>query len=544
MVPQREFLNHLTLIFRSRILSHSLGSARTLNFGSLLLHHPLIEERDMRTTLSNTLLLSLAGAMLAACSDGGSPGVASASLQQVSAKASAPACAAAWVASAIYTGGNSASYGNVNYTANWWTQGNNPSTDSGPAGSGKPWTSAGACGDSVPPVTPPPVTPPPPGATTGTINFHLLLGAGSAQDQLLLDGGNYNDLIMSNIIAGVMYGHLLKQYYPGMQFQKDYLYGSILGQLLQENIATGLYVSSGNLIDPSPDQQAVMGTGQGGPYQINNYAADMVSGSYAPAGHSLINYVALQKNIGYTMANAAQQYSKPTPPSFNNKYYGPMLTAYFHYNDFVALIVTGKGTGGWTTPWQPDYDNALANFTKLPDNFLDVLLNVAYNQGFYGTLMTSYSKLAATATAATVASVNAYSSVWGATDTYKQYPYQVRYYLDQLYDNPIPTTSATAFATPANHVAFAIPALGTVFSNVFQTLAYVNSAGQSAYISAPQAQAAFNSALATAGVAAGATLDLSNAANRAQIFTVLEGAIGNLETSLNTKFNATTNVQL
>ncbi|AMO94834.1 carbohydrate binding domain protein [Collimonas fungivorans] len=498
----------------------------------------------MRTIVSKTLLLGLAGAMLTACSDGGSSGAASASLQQVSAKASAPACAAAWVASAIYTGGNSASYSNVNYTANWWTQGNNPSTESGPIGSGKPWTSAGACGDAAPPVTPPPVTPPPPGATTGTINFHLLLGAGSAQDQLLLDGGNYNDLIMSNIIAGVMYGHLLQQYYPGMQFQKDYLYGSILGQLLQENIATGLYVSSGSLIDPSPDQQAVMATGQGGPYQINNYAADMVSGSYAPAGHSLINYVAIQKNIGYTMANAAQQYSKPTPPSFNNKYYGPMLTAYFHYNDFVALIVTGKGTGGWTTPWQPDYDKALVNFTKLPNNFLDVLLNVAYNQGFYGTLMSSYSKLAATATASTVASVNAYSSVWGATDTYKQYPYQVRYYLDQLYDNPIPTTSATTFVTPANHVAFSVPALATVFSNVFQTLAYVNGSGQSAYISAAQAQAAFNGALATAGVAAGATLDLSNGANRAQIFSVLEKAIGNLETNLNTKFNATTSAQL
>jgi hypothetical protein len=341
-----------------------------------------------------------------------------------------------------------------------------------------------------------------------------------------------------------MYGHLVQSYYPGIQFQKDYLYGSIMGQLLQENIATGLYTNSSNLIDPSPDQQAVMGAGQGGPYQINNYAADMVSGSYTPGGHSLINYVAIQKNIGYTMANAPQQYAKATPPSFNNKYYGPMLTAYFHYNDFVALILTGKGTGGWTTPWQPYYDNALANFTKLPNNFFDVLLNVAYNQGYYGTLMTSYSKLGATATAATVSSVNAYSSVWGVSDTYQQYPYQVRYYLDQLYDNPIPTTSATTFATPANHVAFNIPALEAVFSNVFQTLAYVNSAGQSAYISAAQAQTAFNSALTATAVAASATLDLSNTADRAKIFGILEAAIANLEINLNTKFNATTNAQL
>ncbi len=216
-----------------------------------------------------------------------------------------------------------------------------------------------------------------------------------------------------------------------------------------------------------------MGAGQGGPYQINNYAVDMVAGSYVPAGHSMINYIAVQKNIGYTMATAPTQYAQATPPSFNNKYYGPMLCAYFHYNDLVALNVTGKGVGGWTTPWEPEYDNALANFVNLPNSFLDVILNVAYNQGYYGGLVASYSTLGATATAATVASVNSYSSVWGSTNTYAQYPYQVHYYLDQFYDNPIPTTtSATTFVTPANHIAFNVGVFGNVFSNVVQTLAY------------------------------------------------------------------------
>jgi hypothetical protein len=155
--------------------------------------------------------------------------------------------------------------------------------------------------------------------TTGTIGFHLLLGDGSAEETLTLNGGNYTDLIMSNMIAGVMYGHLVQEYaaVPGIQFNKDYLYGSIMAQLLQENIATEDYESSSSLIDPSSDQQAVMDEGQGGPYQINNYAVDLVAGSYTPAGHSLINYIAVQKNIGYTMANAATQYSKVTPPSFN-----------------------------------------------------------------------------------------------------------------------------------------------------------------------------------------------------------------------------------
>lgn len=350
---------------------------------------------------------------------------------------------------------------------------------------------------------------------------------------------NYTDLILSNIIAGVMTGHLIEEEYPGIQFDKDYLYGTMLGQLLQENIETELYQSSSNLIDPSSDQQAVMGAGQGGPYQINNYAVDLVSGTYAPGGHSLINYVALQKNIGFTFANAATQFKQPTPPMFNNKYFGPMLTAYFHYNDFVALSVIGSGPSGWQTPWQPAYDQALENFKILPDNFLDVLLNVAYNQGYYGDLMPKYSELGATATESTVATVNSFTSTWGSSNTYQQYPYQVRYYLDQLYDNPIPTTSPSVTTTPRNHVYFSASALGAVFSSVFETLSYKNSSGALTLISSSQAQPAFNQALWQAGVSSSANLDLSNASDRAQIFRVLEDAIGDLESSLGVSFHET-----
>ena len=48
------------------------------------------------------------------------------------------ACFTAWSASVAYTGGQTASYGGENYTANWWTQGQNPSTNSGGSGSGQP----------------------------------------------------------------------------------------------------------------------------------------------------------------------------------------------------------------------------------------------------------------------------------------------------------------------------------------------------------------------------------------------------------------------
>ena len=55
-------------------------------------------------------------------------------------------CAAAWSASQVYTGGMTASESGIDYVANYWTQGNNPATSNGPAGSGQPWTSQGACG--------------------------------------------------------------------------------------------------------------------------------------------------------------------------------------------------------------------------------------------------------------------------------------------------------------------------------------------------------------------------------------------------------------
>src|SRR6201999_1940272 len=81
-----------------------------------------------------------------------------------SAAQAATTCAAAWSASTVYTGGQQASENGINYTANWWTQGNDPATSNGGSGSGQPWTSQGACsgGSSGGGGTPPPPPPPPP----------------------------------------------------------------------------------------------------------------------------------------------------------------------------------------------------------------------------------------------------------------------------------------------------------------------------------------------------------------------------------------------
>jgi predicted chitinase len=54
--------------------------------------------------------------------------------------AAAPACAAAWSASQVYTGGMTASLNGHNYQAKWWTQGEQPPGTSGV------WADEGACG--------------------------------------------------------------------------------------------------------------------------------------------------------------------------------------------------------------------------------------------------------------------------------------------------------------------------------------------------------------------------------------------------------------
>lgn len=82
-------------------------------------------------------------------------------------------CAVAWTSTAIFTGGMMASEGGFNYTAAFWTQGNDPRTNNGPAGSGQPWGLPVSCTGGNPGPTPTPTpnpnptptpTPLPPGA--------------------------------------------------------------------------------------------------------------------------------------------------------------------------------------------------------------------------------------------------------------------------------------------------------------------------------------------------------------------------------------------
>jgi hypothetical protein len=372
----------------------------------------------------------------------------------------------------------------------------------------------------------------PSSASTGTIYYHFdppITSTSGLLEDLDLAGDNYTDLIESNFIAGAMLARTIEETFPGVQFNNDYLYGTMFGQLLQENIETSLYTHTSNLIDPSPLQAAVMSVGQGGPYQINNYDVDLFAGGYAPSGYALLNYVAVQKNIGFTFSQATMQFEDPTPASFNNKYYGPMLTAYFHLNDLRSLYALGQT--GYSPA--PEFNACLNNLKSVPNAPLDVIVNYAYNQGYYGGLVAQSTAQCAANPSAFVAQANSYASASGTS--YNAYPYQVRFYLDELYNRSsiVPQT--------ANHDVMSVAALATVFANAMSTLSFANG-GESIYIPSGTAQAAFDAAAKQEG--ASTTLDVSNPTQRAVLFAVLNQAIANVETSLNINFSQVTLTQL
>ena len=108
----------------------------------------LVNQTDYSSTGWNPTTASLwtaVGAASGGGSTGGGTGGGSTGGGSTGGGTTGGNCAAAWSATQVYTGGNTASENGTNYTANWWTQGNDPATSSGPSGSGQPWTASGSC---------------------------------------------------------------------------------------------------------------------------------------------------------------------------------------------------------------------------------------------------------------------------------------------------------------------------------------------------------------------------------------------------------------
>ena len=112
---------------------------------------------------------------------------------------------AAWSASTIYvTSGAFVVRNGKEYVSNWWTQGDDPVTNSGGTGAGQPWTLVADCGAAPGPAPapspPPPPSPPstlptpihftPKSTASGVINYHLALPYSSAAVEKLTLSAN------------------------------------------------------------------------------------------------------------------------------------------------------------------------------------------------------------------------------------------------------------------------------------------------------------------------------------------------------------------
>jgi chitodextrinase len=126
------------------------------------------------------------------------------------------ACAAAWSSTAVYTAGMQASEAGINYTANWWTEGNNPATNNGGPGSGQPWTSNGACtsGPGPSPTPTPSPTQTSGGGTTGSPSGLLFSPYKDITINLNWNTNQMQSAVEGTAIPVVGSGSLVSQYIP------------------------------------------------------------------------------------------------------------------------------------------------------------------------------------------------------------------------------------------------------------------------------------------------------------------------------------------
>lgn len=397
-------------------------------------------------------------------------------------------------------------------------------------------------------------------ANQGSISYHTPFPynpKSTSIEKLDLSQGNYMNLILPNIVGGVLLGHLIQERYPKINVDNDYIYGSLFGQLLQENISTADYHGDATYINNPTERAQLLAAGQGGPYQLNDYSKRLPSLN-TPGSLGLINYTALQASLGYSIQdqdNGNQTQSKG-PDSLDTLYFGPIAAAYFHYNDINRLDIINKDSWG---PEAKSWPQCLSNLQANKFHHFDMILNAAYNAGTYSDILKtyidlcaypdqlgSYTKQISNFNLGDQAYINAfqlpsgYNSLpsWYVNTTFVIYPRQIRFYVDQLDNNN--TDLAGSGLSVNNAISFTMAQLENVFEQSMQTLAYVNGNTIYQYINKDQAQAAFTAAMTSNHVNATTVINFNNSPNRHTTYNVINSALSNLENTLHFAFNQTT----
>lgn len=387
-------------------------------------------------------------------------------------------------------------------------------------------------------------------------------------DQFDLDSLYAKTVILSNLIAGVLYGHLIHETYPLLHYEDDMLYGTLFGQLLQESGLTGdvnthfVPGDPSQLIHNTAYAGQLLSPGQGGPYQINDYSKRLPA-TDVPGALGLANYDAVRKVLGYSIPSQdnGSQTSKRGTQALENMYAGPVMAAYFHFNDINRMQVLSENT--WYKngkAWHQcvsklEAGNALAPMTN-------IIMNVVYNAGTFSGPLTTYLETCNKGThSPAYAHVNDftmdsldYQKVLGnprpneGEATYYRYTRQVAFYLSQLY-NDAAALKGTG-VVPDNHVAFSVPEIKSVFALIMQKLSYRPSKSSQAlqYITKNQTDHAFDRAVQSLHLSGDHALALSDDASgrndRQILFSLINQALSNTERKNHFKFsNITTKDQ-
>jgi len=129
-----------------------------------------------------------------------------ASMVPAAAMAANPPNCSAWNSTIAYTAGAVVVDQGKTYTANWWTQGQEPITNNGGAGSGQPWTLSSGCSTTPPPpptpTPPPPPTPTPPPPPTPTPPPSGSVAYGPYKD--ITVSMNWNTNVISTAVTGTL----------------------------------------------------------------------------------------------------------------------------------------------------------------------------------------------------------------------------------------------------------------------------------------------------------------------------------------------------
>lgn len=391
-------------------------------------------------------------------------------------------------------------------------------------------------------------------SASGVIYYHLNLPYGSGNVETLTLSANYTDLMLSNFVAGAVLGRLIREKLPSIRMNRDYVYGSLFGQLLQENINTASYLSSSRWINPDPDIRAMLlAPGQGGPYQINDYSKRLET----EKGLGLVNFVTLQKSLGYSVEvqDNGTQTASNGPELLGDKYFAPMAAAYFHFNDINRMA--GNNAESWG-PQFAYYKSCIANLSEdraqqHPFNIFDMILNAAYNAGTYSAILQDTFRICAgmfssQPESVQIASLGDYSltdeqyqvatgTKESAQSTFIIYPRQIRLYLDQIYNQK---TFNSAAITDTNEVRFSLNDVEAVLQNSLATLAHITAGGSYDFIAGSDTKSAFSAALAKNGLTIGASLNISAATERMAFFTLLDDTIDVLAKNVAITFSETT----